>query len=66
LRKVKVEGHRNLYRDKDTGAIVNCDTEAYNSYIKSRDSKKLQKKEIQELRDEIDELKNMLKRFLDK
>ena len=66
MRKVKVEGHRNLYRDKDTGAIVNCDAEAYNSYIKSRDSKKLQKREIQELRNEIDELKNMLKRFLDK
>lgn len=66
MHKIKVEGHRSLYRDKDTGAIVNCDDEAYKNYIKSRNSKLIQKKEIQELRDEIDELKNMLKRFLDK
>lgn len=66
MHKIRVDGHRNLYRDQETGAIVNCDTEAYNAYIKSRDSKKLQKKEIQELRSEIDELKNMLRQILDK
>ena len=30
---IKVEGHSNLYRDENTGAIVNCDTAGYNQYI---------------------------------
>ncbi len=66
MRKIKVDGHSNLYRDKDTGAIINCDAEEYNNYIKSRNSKMLQKREIQDLKGEIDELKTLLKRFLDK
>ena len=30
---LSVEGHKNLYRDEKSGAIVNCDDSSYNSYI---------------------------------
>lgn len=30
---IRVEGHKNLYRDERTGAIVNCDDIAYDNYI---------------------------------
>ena len=28
---IKVEGHKNLYRDERSGAIVNCDDVAYDN-----------------------------------
>ena len=30
---IKVEGHKNLYRDERSGAIVNCDDVAYDNYV---------------------------------
>ena len=32
---IKVEGHPNLYRDENSGAIINCDSTAYNQYVNS-------------------------------
>ena len=32
---ITVEGHPNLFRDKNTGAIINCDSTAYNQYLNS-------------------------------
>jgi hypothetical protein len=45
---IRVEGYTNLYRDEKTGAIVNCDTMAYNTYVSSLNVKDSQKREIQE------------------
>ena len=30
---IPVEGHKNLFRDENTGAILNCDSNSYNNYI---------------------------------
>jgi len=57
---LKVEGHKNLYRN-DNGAIVNTDTIEYNQYIKLKDRRKSEKDELNRLRSEIDEIKSMLK-----
>ena len=32
---IRVEGHQNLYRDENSGAIVNCDSSGYNEYLSS-------------------------------
>ena len=32
---IKVEGHSNLYRDDNTGAIINTDSAGYNQYVNS-------------------------------
>jgi precorrin-3B methylase len=61
---IRVEGHQHLYRDEKTGAIVNCDNVAYNQYVSSLRRRKSQKREISEMRKEIDELKSLLKEIL--
>jgi len=62
---IKVEGHKNLYRN-DSGAIINTDTSEYNQYMKLKNRRKSEKDEIQRLRTEIDEIKYMLKDITNK
>lgn len=68
---IPVEGNKNLYRDENSGAIVNCDSTAYNQYIMMREQKKLEKekflnqeKEIKDLKKDIDEIKSLLKELI--
>ena len=63
---IKVEGHSNLYRDENSGAIVNCDTAGYNQYVNSLVQKDLRKKELDDMRKDIDEIKSLLKELLQK
>ena len=30
---IPVEGHKNLFRDQDSGAIINHDNNSYNNYL---------------------------------
>lgn len=57
---IKVEGHTDLYRDEKTGAIVNCDTNGYNQYVKMRNERQKQKNEIEQMKKDIDEIKSLL------
>ena len=63
---IRVEGHTNLYRDEKTGAIVNMDTVGYQNYLRSSKIAKEKKKELDDMRKDIDEIKEMLKQFLNK
>ena len=63
---IRVEGYTNLYRDEETGAIVNCDTIAYNTYVSSLNVKDSQKREIDSIKSEISEIKFLLKQLLEK
>ena len=58
---IKVEGHPHLYRDEKTGAIINCDDVGYEQYVKSQKLRKNQKEEIQNMKNDIDEIKSLLK-----
>jgi len=64
---IKVEGHQNLYRDQNTGAIVNTDRRAYLEYVRQRNTLKKQKeekrdmeKELSNLHEEVSELKKLV------
>ncbi len=57
---IKVEGHSNLYRDEKSGAIVNCDNQGYDQYIKSLEYTERKDKEIENLRKDIDDIKASL------
>jgi hypothetical protein len=57
---IKIEGHPNLYRDEHSGAIVNCDTIEYEKYLKMKKLKIDHKKEIETLKNEVSEIKNLL------
>ncbi len=61
---IKVEGHPNLYRDENSGAIINCDSTSYNQYVNSKTRQELRKKELDDMKNEINELKFLLNQVL--
>lgn len=61
---IPIEGHKNLYRDETTGAILNTDNVEYNNYIRMRDEKLKQKNEIDNLKKELSEIKSLLQELL--
>ena len=63
---IRVEGHKHLYRDENTGAIVNYDTTGYMRYKKMRNKKLNEKSEIDSLKAEIDTLKGLLNELIQK
>ena len=63
---IRVDGHKHLYRDEKSGAIVNCDTSAYMRYKKMKHKKLTEKSEIESLKSEIDTLKGLLNDLIQK
>lgn len=61
---IRVDGYQNLYRDEKSGAIINCDSMAYNQYVSSLEQRTLQKREISEMKNDINEIKSLLKNLL--
>ena len=61
---IPVKGHPNLYRDENSGAIINCDSQSYNQYVSMINSKEIQKFEIDQMKRDIDEIKSLLKELL--
>ena len=55
-----VEGHKNLFRDESTNAIINTDESAYNDYMNSRRINSDRQAEIDTMKNEIETLKSML------
>ena len=58
---IPVQGHKHLYRDENSGAIVNNDSQGYSQYIAMRDKKITEEQELKKLRSDIDEIKTLLK-----
>jgi hypothetical protein len=61
---LKVEGYQNLYRDENTGAIINYDSMAYDQYVNSINQREIQKREINQIKTDIDEIKTLLRELL--
>jgi hypothetical protein len=61
---IRVEGHTNLYRDEHSGAIVNCDSTSYNQYLNIVNNRESQKKEIDMIKQDINEIKSLLRELL--
>ena len=59
-KRMKVENHPNLKRDVKTTAIVNTDTVGYERYINDRDARLRQQNEIDNLRHQIEVLKDLI------
>ena len=55
-----VEGHKNLFRDEHSNAIVNTDNAAYNDYMNTRRVNSDKKAELDAMKDEIETLKSLL------
>ena len=63
---IRVEGHKNLYRDEKSGAIINTDSHGYSQYKKSRNIKLTQKEEIDSMKRDIEEIKYLLREIAKK
>ena len=63
---IPVEGHKNLFRDENTGAIINMDTTGYTTYMSDKRRNSDKKAELDEMKSEIETLKTMLKELASK
>ena len=63
---IPVEGHKNLYRDEKSGAIINTDSLGYSQYKKNRNQRKSQREEIDGMKKDIEEIKYLLKQIASK
>jgi hypothetical protein len=68
---LKVENENSLYRDLSSGAIINTDSSAREAYLKqrenilrTREATEKNTKDIQELKGEISDIKQMLAQIL--
>ena len=57
---IPVEGHKNLFRDEKTGAIINMDTSGYNNYMSDKRRNSDKQAEIDAMKEELETLKSML------
>ena len=58
---IPVEGHTSLGRDPASNAILNTDTSQYDAYLKARKKAKEKDRSLQDLKDEVAELKALVK-----
>ena len=59
MARIKVKDSNSLYRDEESGAILNCNDAAYNNYLKMKQNKLNEVSEMDKLKDDVDELKDM-------
>lgn len=63
---IKVEGHTSLLRDEESTAIVSTDIQAWRLQKKRKEMFLSQRNEINSLRDEVQDVKFLLKEILEK
>ena len=61
---IPVEGYSNLYRDEKSNAIINCNDYEYQQYLKIKNSTINEKNELNKLRQEVDDLKELIKKHI--
>jgi len=61
----RIEQDHDYVRDPETNAVINTNDQAYENYMKSKRLRDGRRKEIQELKNEIDEIKDILKSLVD-
>ena len=63
---IPVEGHKNLFRDEQTGAIISRDSNGYSNYLSQKRRNIDKQAELDEMKSEIETLKTMLKELASK
>ena len=66
MNKIKVKDSGSLYRDEESGAILNCSDSEYDNYLKLKQQKLRESNEMDKLKNDVDELKDMMKLILNK
>ena len=63
---IPVEGHKNLFRDENTNAIINTDTIGYENYMRMRKRNNDKQEEMDAMKKELETLKSMLNELASK
>ena len=64
MKHIKVKNEDHLYRDTDTGAVINTDRSAFEKYKKSRTKFQNMEQELDYVKSEIGEIKSLLQQLL--
>ena len=67
--KTKVEGHQNIYKDTETGVIVNRESSEHSRYRIAKQQALMNAQsqdDIKNLTEEVNELKALIKQLLDR
>lgn len=62
----QVEGSNELFRDTESGAILNTSRSAYIAYKNRREQKLREMERIDKLEDDVVEIKSLLNKIIDK
>ena len=63
---IPVEGHKNLFRDEKTNAIINTDSIGYENYMRIRNRNDDKQAEMDAMKKELETLKSMLNELASK
>ena len=63
---IPVEGHKNLFRDEKTGAIINMDNAGYSNYMSDKRRNSDKQAELDAMKEELETLKSMLNELASK
>lgn len=73
MKRISIEGYTDLKRDVHSGGVVNTSTSEYQRYMTIQMAKKSEKQKMQSmcdelnsLKDEMQDIKSMLKQILEK
>tara|TARA_B100000003_G_scaffold196624_1_gene199821 strand:+ start:4449 stop:4658 length:210 start_codon:yes stop_codon:yes gene_type:complete len=64
MKHIKVKNEDHLYRDSDTGAIINTDRSSFEKYKRSRNKFQNMEQELDYVKSEIGEIKSLLHQLL--
>jgi hypothetical protein len=63
---IKVEGHPNLVRDRKSGVILNINRNELNANRIRKEKQREKDKEIEQLKNDVSEIKSMLNKLIEK
>ena len=63
---IPIKDNKNLFRDEKSGAVINTDTNGYAQYKKMKSNKKSQREELDRMKEDVEEIKLLLKQIASK
>lgn len=64
MTKYKILDNENLVRDAETNAVLNTDVSSLQRYKMRRDAEAKKEKEMEKMREDIDEIKSLLTQLI--
>lgn len=63
---VPIQNDKSLYRDVNSGAVVNCSTSEFELYLQQKNEELQKSLEMENLKNDVNELKDMMKLIISK